>query len=65
MVTRLFWMLAIALYAGAAVVASIGEAAVDYRVWLLIGLGTVLAVLGNVTNRPDLWTDDSHEPKAH
>ena len=63
MLVKLFWLLAVVMYAAAAYVASSGgEGAIDYRFWLLIGLGTLSAVLGNTIGYGS-W-DDKPNPRA-
>ena len=67
MLSKLFWLIAVVSYAAAVYLASAGEAAgIDYRFWLLIGFGTLSAVLGNTVRIPD-W-DDEHvgrTPRPH
>ncbi|MEJ2576799.1 MAG: hypothetical protein P8106_08945 [Gammaproteobacteria bacterium] len=67
MLVKFFWVLSVVLYGAAAVLAHLGPSGgLDYRFWLLIGLGTLSAVLGNTLNRPELWEDDkrgTHAPR--
>lgn len=65
MLMKLFWIMAVALYGSAAIVASSpSTTGVDYRFWILIGLGTLCAVLGNVVHNAARWDRDSQEPHA-
>ena len=61
MFTRILWILAVACYAGAALLANLGQSAgIDYRFWLLIGAGTMSGVLGNLLHHQARQDDAPH-----
>lgn len=57
MTSRLLWTIAGALYALSFLLFSVGAengaALTDYRVWLLLALGTLVAAIGNVSRSID------------
>ncbi len=65
MLIKLFWLIAVALYGSAALLAAAEHAAgLDYRFWILIALGTLSAVLGNILSNPAAWDQDGEKPHA-